>query len=184
MLLSKDKTPPDLPHPLNMADEDIELVTTFKYLGITLDSPLDWICHIELKIKMAKRYLMMIHKGIDTTWGPIPAITLWLYTGIICPFLTYGAVVWARKTSMVLIAKKYLLKVQRLGMLRVAPMRQHSPTMGMEMIFGVPPLELYIQHLAASTFHRLNLQPHEWDGKMGSKYRHIKWIEKFWRTAA
>jgi hypothetical protein len=64
-------------------------------------------------------------------------------------------------------------------MLRVAPMRQHSPTMGMEMLLGVPPLELYFQHLAASTFHGLNLQPHEWDGKLGSKYSHIKWIEKF-----
>jgi hypothetical protein len=51
--------------------------------------------------------------------------------------------------------------------------------MGMEMIFGVPPLELYIQHLAASTFHRLHLHPHEWDRKKGSKYGDIKWIEKF-----
>jgi hypothetical protein len=67
MLFSKNKDPPDLPHPLTMADEDIELVTIFKYLGITLDSRLDWICHIELKIKMAKQYLMMIHKGIGTT---------------------------------------------------------------------------------------------------------------------
>jgi hypothetical protein len=106
MLFSKDKEPPDFPYRLTMADEDIELVTTFKYLGITLDSCLDWLCHIELKIKMAKRYLMMIHKGIGTTWGPSPAITLWLYTGIIRPFLTYGAVVWARKTSMVRIVKK------------------------------------------------------------------------------
>jgi hypothetical protein len=51
--------------------------------------------------------------------------------------------------------------------------------MGMEMIFGVPPLELYIQHLAASTFYRLHLHPHEWDRKKGSKYGDIKWIEKF-----
>jgi hypothetical protein len=30
MLFYKDKDPPDLPYPLTMADEDIELVTTFK----------------------------------------------------------------------------------------------------------------------------------------------------------
>jgi hypothetical protein len=124
MLFSKDKDPPNLPHPLTMADEDIELVTTIKYLGITLDSLLDWICHIELKIKMAKWYLMMIHKGIGTTWGPSPAITLWLYTGIIRPFLTYGAVVWARKTSMVRIAEK----TSQSPTLGYAPCRSDAPT--------------------------------------------------------
>jgi hypothetical protein len=47
-----------------MTDEDIELVTTFKYLGITLDTRLDWICHIDNKIKQAKKYLMMIQQGV------------------------------------------------------------------------------------------------------------------------
>jgi hypothetical protein len=164
MLFSREKDPPSLSSALHMCDEDIEVVETFKYLGVTLDSRLDWNPHVDHKVKMAKRYLMMIHQGIGTTWGPSPAITLWLYTGIVRPFLTYGSVVWARKTSMVRVTNK-LKKVQRLGMLMVAPMRSHTPTAGLEIILGVPPLDLYIQFLAATTSNRLNLQPLNWDGK-------------------
>jgi hypothetical protein len=39
----------------------------------------------------------MLRKGIGTTWGPTRAITLWMYTGIVRPALTYGADVWAKK---------------------------------------------------------------------------------------
>jgi hypothetical protein len=87
MLFSKEKDPPTLPSSLTMADEDIELVTTFKYLGITLDTRLNWMCHIDNKPKQAKRYVMMIQQGVGTTWGPTPSVILWLYTGIIRPFV-------------------------------------------------------------------------------------------------
>jgi hypothetical protein len=154
----------------------IEVVETFKYLGVTLDSRLDWNPHVDHKVKMAKRYLMMIHQGIGTTWGPSPAIPLWLCTGFVRPFLTYGSVVWAQKTSMVRVTNK-LKKVQQLGMLMVAPMRSHTPTTGqIEIILGVPPLDLYIQFLAATTSNRLNLQPLNWEGKKGSYIGHINWI--------
>jgi ribonuclease HI len=176
IIFSRSKDPPDLSTPLIMADEEIEVVYTFKYLGILLDSRLDWTPHIDLKIKKAKKYLMMLHNGIGATWGPSPAITLWLYTGIVRPFLTYGSVVWARKTSMARVVAK-LTKLQRLALVLVAPIRQHTPTAGLELVFGLPPLELHIQFLAASTYGRLNLLPKGWDGKNGRKPGHIKWLQ-------
>jgi hypothetical protein len=118
-----------------MADEEIEVVDTFKYLGILLDSRLDWNPHIDAKIKKAKKYLMMLHQGIGANWGPTPSITLWLWTGIVRPFLTYGATVWAQKTFQARTTKK-LTKLQRLAMVLVAPMRQHTPTAGLEVVFG------------------------------------------------
>jgi hypothetical protein len=121
-----------------MADEDIEEVNTFKYLGVVLDSHLDWTPHFNLKVKKSKKYLLAIHQGIGTNWGPKPEITRWLYTGIIRPFLTYDAVVWARKATMALSIKK-LQKVQRLRMIRVAPIRHHTPSMGLEVVLGIPP---------------------------------------------
>jgi hypothetical protein len=72
-----------------MADKAIEVVDTFKYLGILLDSRLDWNPRIDLRIKRAKKYLMMLHQGIGASWGPTPSITLWLWTGIVRPFLTW-----------------------------------------------------------------------------------------------
>jgi hypothetical protein len=168
--------PPDLSTPLIMADKEIEVVYTFKYLGILLDSRLDWTPHIDLKIKKAKNYLMMLHNGIGASWGSSPAIILWLYTGIVRPFLTHGSVVWARKTSMARVISK-LTKLQRLALVLVAPIRQHTPTAGLELVFGLPPLELHIQFLASSTYGRLNLSPKGWDGKDGRKPGHIKWLQ-------
>jgi hypothetical protein len=42
MIFSRSKDPPTLPTPLIMAEEAIEVVDTFKYLGILLDNRLDW----------------------------------------------------------------------------------------------------------------------------------------------
>jgi hypothetical protein len=48
-----------------------------------MDSRLDWGSHIDQKVIKAKRYLMMMYKGLGASWGPTLAITLWLYTRII-----------------------------------------------------------------------------------------------------
>jgi hypothetical protein len=176
MIFSRSKDPPTLLTPLIMADEAIEVVDTFKYLGILLDSLLDSNPHIDLKIKRAKKYLMMLHQGIGACWGPTPSITLWLWTGIVRPFLTYGSTVWARKTSQARIIKK-LTKLQWLAMVLVAPMRQHTPTAGLEVVFGLTPLELHIQYLESTTYTCLDLQPKGWDSKDGQKPGHIKWLQ-------
>jgi hypothetical protein len=130
----RSKDPPNLPSPLTTADKEIEVVDTFKYLGILLNNRFDWMPHIDLKIKKSKKYLM-IHK----------------------------------------VTKK-LSKLQRLALVLVAPIRQHTPTAGLEVVFGLPPLELYIQYLAATTDGRLNLSPKGWSGKNGRKIGHINWL--------
>jgi ribonuclease HI len=120
---------------------------------------------------------MMLHKGMGTTQGPTPAITLWLYTGIVRPALTYGAAVWAHRASHSGNAHK-LKQVQRLGMLRVSPMRRNTPTTGLEVILGVPPLSLYIQSLASATYNRLHLKPNvHWTGQRGNTLGHINWLQ-------
>jgi hypothetical protein len=88
MIFSRRKTETTLPEPLQMSGIDIEVVEQFKYLGILMDSRLDWKAHISHKVSKAKKHLMMLHKGLGTTWGPSSAITLWLYTGIVRPALT------------------------------------------------------------------------------------------------
>jgi hypothetical protein len=78
MIISRSKDPINLPSLLVMAGKYIELVDTFKYLGILLDNQLDWMPHSDHKIKKAKKYLMMLHNGVGANWVPTPAITLWL----------------------------------------------------------------------------------------------------------
>jgi hypothetical protein len=47
MLFSHKKDPPSLSSALHMCDEHIEVVETFKYLGVALDSRLDWNPHVK-----------------------------------------------------------------------------------------------------------------------------------------
>jgi hypothetical protein len=120
---------------------------------------------------------MLLHKGMGTTWGPTPAITLWLYNGIVRPAITYGAAVWAHRASHSGNAHK-LKRVQRLGMLRVSPMRRNTPTAGLEVILDVPPLSLYIQSLASATYNCLHLKPNvHWTGQRGNTLGHISWLK-------
>jgi hypothetical protein len=177
MVFSRRRSPAILSQPLLMNGSEVEVVQDFKCLGVTLDHQLRWRIHIKNKIAKAKKHLMFLHKGLGTTWGPTPAITLWLYTCIVRPALTYGAAVWSVATHKKGIVKE-LKKVQRLGMLMVAPVRRKTPTSGLEVTLGVPPLHLYIQNLATSTYARLDLAPKGWRGQTGqSKPGHIKRLE-------
>jgi hypothetical protein len=88
----------------------------------------------------------------------------WLYTCIVCPALTYGAVVWAKSTQMKSVQAK-MNKVQRLGQVSIAPMRQNTPTAGLELICGVQPLHIRIISLAVQTYNRLDLSPEKWTEK-------------------
>jgi hypothetical protein len=178
MIFSRRRNPPTLTVPLTMNGHDIEVVPVFEYLGVTLDSKLYWNSHIMNKTKNAKKHLMLLHRGIGSTWGTSPAITLWFYTGIVRPALTYGSAVWAKST----LAKKRIKKlntVQRLGMLMVAPIRLKTPTTGLEIALGIPPLHLYIPNLATRTYNRLNLSPKGWPGAIGrgKTQGHIRWLE-------
>jgi hypothetical protein len=177
MIFSRKRTETNLPEPLQMSGVEVELVEEFKYLGVTIDSRLSWTPHINYIAKTAKRHLMMLHRGLGTTWGPTTAITLWLYTGIVRPAMTYGCMVWARQANKATDIFK-LIKVQRLALILVAPMRRSTPTAGLEMILGVPPIKLYIKFLATTTYNPLNLKPHLWSGNHGDQKGHITWLEE------
>ena len=95
-------------------------------------------------------------------WSPRPELCRWLYTGVICPMLTYGSLVWARAVTRPHI-KKELYKLQRLGLLSIANVRKSTPTRALEIIYNITPLHLQIVEKARMAFLRLGeLQRVEW----------------------
>jgi hypothetical protein len=71
-----------------------------------------------------------------------------------------------------------LQRVQRLAITRVAPTCQGTPTAGLEVIPGVPPLALYVQFLATASYSRLHLKPNvHWTGQNGTTLGHINWLK-------
>jgi ribonuclease HI len=157
-----------LPRPLRIDGQTIDYSDTVKYLGITLDNKLTFSYHINEKIRKAKGLLMKIKLAIGQLWGPSPALMRWTYTGIIRPMLSYGSIIWAHRSYR---HNKALNKLQRLAMLNVTHILRSAPTMGLEVIMGIPPLDLYFQSLAAATYERIKSRnAPEWDG-LGSRGR-------------
>jgi hypothetical protein len=81
---------------LRMDGTTVPLSKEVKYLGITLDSKLNWNPHIKNKICNAKRHLMALKGAIGKRWGPVPDLMCWAYTGIVRPALLYGCHIWAK----------------------------------------------------------------------------------------
>ena len=80
--------------PLKIDDHIIEMKKSTKLLGIHIDSKLSWNTHIEKQCKKAKGILMQCRKAVGPTWGFTPKTMKWIYTAIVRPSLSYGAVIW------------------------------------------------------------------------------------------
>ena len=145
--------------PLYINGKEIEYVNTFKYLGVTFDSKLNWKEHIKTQVKRAKASLLMSKKLVGKTWGINPTNAHWIYTAIVRPLLTYGSVSWVsclkRETNL-----KDLTQVQRLACKLITSSMRSTPTAGMETLLGLVPIDLYIKQTALATRARLMKSGH------------------------
>ena len=140
-----------------------ELVTTtkVKYLGVVLDSKLTWNDHIDHKCKKAINALFQCKTSMGKRWGSTPRTAHWLYTAVIRPALTYGAVVWWNGAQKAVMARK-LSRVQRTACLCITGAMCSVPTAALQIICGILPLDLQVQTETMRTayhFSQLGLQP-------------------------
>ena len=80
--------------PLIIVNDIIELKSSTKFLGVTLNSKLTWNRHITNQCKKAKSILMQCRKVVGPTWVFTPKTMKWIYTAVVRPSLLYGAVIW------------------------------------------------------------------------------------------
>ena len=73
----------------------LDTLETTRYLGVTIDNMLSWTPHINQKIDQCSSLLRNITRKTSSYFGPKPKLMRWVYTGIIRPKFTYGALVWA-----------------------------------------------------------------------------------------
>ena len=145
--------------------------TQTKYLGITIDHNLSFLPHIEKKLAQAKKKLMVLRHVFDQTWGPHPKVTRWSYTGIVRPAITYGSIAFASKLTSKSISDR-LKRIQRLALIQIAKVRPSTPTSALEIIYDVPPLDLFIKETALKTALRLGINP-TWIPQLTKGHQHV-----------
>ena len=146
------KSIPDIPK-LLVEGAEAEFTDVTKYLGVYIDKKLNFSYHISEKCKKAKKLLFSLRGAIGNEWGPNPDRICWAYKAMVIPMITYGSVVWAERVN----AKKHLTelnKIQRLAALAMCGAVKSTPTKGLEMIFGLKPLNYLIQQTGLMTYQR------------------------------
>jgi ribonuclease HI len=168
----------DIPK-LKLYNTEIEYVQEFKYLGVVFDTKLTFQRHIAQKFTKTKRILFNANNAIGKFWGPKPIITKWLYTNIVRPTLTYGCIAWAKATRTKTFKNK-AKRLQRLGLKNIAPIREHTPTSGLEIITHTIPLELYIKGELMSAFSRIQpyIDPNDYIHNQNTIASHLAWAHK------
>lgn len=78
--------------------KEITRKKSVKYLGVILESKLNWNEHIENRIKKSLRIFWCCRSAIGKSWGLRPKCTLWIYTAIVRQMLAYAAFIWWTST--------------------------------------------------------------------------------------
>jgi len=83
--------------------------------------------------------------------------------------LVYAAVVWWLRVELG-TARTMLECIQRLACLAIAGPIRTTPTAAMEILLGLPPLDLYIKNVATTSCYRLKTLGHWVQGSVPKGY--------------
>ena len=163
------------PKRLKMGNTLLDYSDTVKHLGVHLDKGLTMQYHVQQKIIKAKGLIMKVRDAIGSIWGPTPKALKWFYNGVVLPSFSYGAVIWARAAQKTATRAK-LKKLNRIMATTMMPCRRSTPTAGLEIVLGLPPLDLKVEEIALKAM--LRILPHnrtKWDGLGASSSGHLRW---------
>jgi ribonuclease HI len=132
----------------------LSLSGSVKYLGVILASQLTWKEHVQAKVRKAHNLLWACRRACRVGWGLRPKVVHWLYVTIVWPTISFASLVWWPGCQMA-STKSKLSKVQRLACLGITGALRTTPIGAMEVLVGLPPLDLAIQGEARSAAHRL-----------------------------
>ena len=157
----------------------IEWVTSYKYLGVTIDNKLTWNPHLLNVSKKANIVMSQCRKMISKSWGLNPTICKWLYTALIRPILSYGCLVWLKAITQP--SKLTILrKVQRKACLSTMNAMTSTPTASMEVMMNILPIDIHIETVAINSYLRM-VRNENWKvqpGEINNKMAHANLIMK------
>ena len=148
---------------LKMGGIELSYSDTMKYLGVTLQKSLSWSQHIKGKVNQGVKILNLANAAVGQQWGFSPERTLWVYNALVKPTITYGSCVWANKLTKG--QSVMLKKAQRHALMAMSSSMRSTPTSGMEVVLGLPPLDIHAKTLATLSRQRTRSTLKDtWDG--------------------
>ena len=97
-----------------------------KYLGITLDSKVNWKQHIENKTTACKKLMVMLNSNLRGMQAPKPKLSKWAYTGVVRPKLLYACMTWGNAINS-LQQTKQLKALDRLAVRSTTTITKTTP---------------------------------------------------------
>ena len=150
---------------ITMCGVELEYVSSYKYLGVTITETLNWKEHVKNVTQKATYTLINARKMISRSWGLNPEICRWMYISLIRPIMAYASLVWIRSTE-IKSHKTILNKVQRKGCMAVLNAMHTTPTAAMELMLNLEPIDIFLKTQAINTYKRL-LDNGNWRVKEG-----------------
>ena len=153
ILFTRKYKPPQLKE-LKIREITIPLTKNIKFLGIILDSKLDWKLNVCERVKKAYVAYYSCKKMFSRRWGLSPKLTFWIFTCIVRPILLYGVVVWWNALEN----KVNLLKVERVQRqmcLSTTGALKSTSTKSLNTILHLLPIESFAKTVAYKTALRL-----------------------------
>jgi len=156
---------------LKMDGKRLEYSDSMKYLGITLHRQLTWGAHLHDRVNKGVKTLNLANAAIGQKWGLNPERALWVYTAMVRPVVTYGSVVWSPKITTTM--KSRLDRLQKKALRCMTSSMRSTPIAGMEVVLGVPPLDLHAFSLGTrARLNNRNSDRNVWDGIGETGYGH------------
>lgn len=136
---------------ITINNSSIPVRTSYKFLGIILDSKLNGTSHFEYLIKKSERGLNTLRCLSGVWWGAHPTSLRLIYNATVRSILDYGSflLVPANKEGLV-----KLDRVQYKALRIILGAMKSSPTNALQVECAEPPLKIRRQFLADSYFYR------------------------------
>jgi ribonuclease HI len=142
--------------PLNLDGQNIPFVTTFKYLGITLDRRLTFTAHIADIKQRCSRRLNILKCIAGREWGSDRRTLLHLYTALIRSILDYNAFLFDHisKTNA-----KHLEAIQNSALRIATGAFRTTPTYNLNIDTNIPTLEQRRKYLLLRFYVKARSRP-------------------------
>jgi hypothetical protein len=141
---------------LTFHGKELKMLGEVKYLGVILDSKLNWNQHL-LKInRKAQTTCALGRRMYGKKWGLRPNMVHWLYTRVNRPTILYAALVWWPKVKQK-TTKIQLGRVQRIACLAITGAMKSTPTAAMEVLLNLTLLDVLIMVEAKVALYRLHI---------------------------